>query len=172
MRRRKERARRRRLCACRRPRQQLLPTAHTTFTRRELSSLELADGNINRAHRTVAATVEWICYYIQLASFVHLACHGIQDRTNALESGFHLSDGMLTISKLMALELDQPWFGYLSACETAKGDAEQPDQVMHLAAANRDALRWVQERRRNDVVSGNKTKCPTDLTRLQDDERL
>jgi CHAT domain-containing protein len=135
MRRRKERARGRRLCACRRPRQQLLPTAHATFIRRELSSLELADGNINRAYRTVAATVERICYYIQLASLVHLACHGIQDRTNALESGFHLSDGMLIISKLMALELDQPWFGYLSACETAKGDAEQPDQVMHLAAA-------------------------------------
>jgi CHAT domain-containing protein len=34
----------------------------------------------------------------------------------------------------MAFELDQPWFGYLSACETAKGDAEQPDQVVHLAA--------------------------------------
>jgi hypothetical protein len=42
---------------------------------------------------------------------------------------------MLTISKLMELKLDRPWFAFLSACETAKGDAEQPDQVMHLAAA-------------------------------------
>jgi hypothetical protein len=42
---------------------------------------------------------------------------------------------MLTISKLMELKLDRPWFSFLSACETAKGDAEQPDQVMHLAAA-------------------------------------
>jgi CHAT domain-containing protein len=72
---------------------------------------------------------------VKSANFVHLACHGIQDPTNALESGFYLHDGMLTISKLMELKLDQPWFAYLSACETAKGDAEQPDQVMHLAAA-------------------------------------
>jgi hypothetical protein len=81
------------------------------------------------------ATVEWVTERIQSASFVHLACHGLQHQTNALESGFYLSDDKLTISKLMEIELDRPWFAYLSACETAKGDAEQPDQVMHLAAA-------------------------------------
>jgi CHAT domain-containing protein len=82
-----------------------------------------------------AATVERVTDRIKPANFVHLACHGIQDSTNALESGFYLHDSMLTISKLMDLRLDQPWFAYLSACETAKGDAKQPDQVMHLAAA-------------------------------------
>jgi CHAT domain-containing protein/tetratricopeptide (TPR) repeat protein len=81
------------------------------------------------------ATVERVTERIKSASFVHLACHGLQHRTNALESGFYLNDNKLTISKLMELELDRPWFAYLSACETAKGDAEQPDQVMHLAAA-------------------------------------
>jgi CHAT domain-containing protein len=81
------------------------------------------------------ATVERVTEGVKTADFVHLACHGIQDPTNALESGFFLRDAMLTISNLMELELDQPWFAYLSACETAKGDAEQPDQVMHLAAA-------------------------------------
>jgi tetratricopeptide (TPR) repeat protein len=81
------------------------------------------------------ATVEWVTERIKTASFVHLACHGLQHRTNALESGFYLNDDNLTISKLMELQLDHPWFAYLSACETAKGDAEQPDQVMHLAAA-------------------------------------
>jgi hypothetical protein len=81
------------------------------------------------------ATVERVTERIKSASFVHLACHGLQHRTNALESGFYLNDDKLTISKLMELQLDRPWFAYLSACETAKGDAEQPDQVMHLAAA-------------------------------------
>jgi tetratricopeptide (TPR) repeat protein len=81
------------------------------------------------------ATVERVTARIKSASFVHLACHGLQHRTNALESGFYLNDDKLTISKLMELHLDHPWFAYLSACETAKGDAEQPDQVMHLAAA-------------------------------------
>jgi CHAT domain-containing protein len=71
---------------------------------------------------------------VKSASFIHLACHSIQDPTNALESGFYLHKVMLMISKPVHLMLDQPWFMYLSACETAKGDAEQPDQVMRLAA--------------------------------------
>jgi CHAT domain-containing protein len=81
------------------------------------------------------ATVERVTERIKTASFVHLACHGLQHPTNALESGFYLNDDKLTISSLMELQLDRPWFAYLSACETAKGDAKQPDQVMHLAAA-------------------------------------
>jgi CHAT domain-containing protein len=81
------------------------------------------------------ATVEWVTDRVQAAHFVHLACHGTQDQTNALNSGFHLSNGKLTVSKLMRLNLDKAWFAYLSACETAKGDKEQPDQVVHLAAA-------------------------------------
>jgi CHAT domain-containing protein len=81
------------------------------------------------------ATVHQVAERAKSADFLHLACHGIQDQTDALESGFYLSDGKLTISKLMDLQLDKPWLAYLSACETAKGDANQPDQVMHLAAA-------------------------------------
>jgi tetratricopeptide (TPR) repeat protein len=93
--------------------------------------------HFGHAIETIAteATVERVAERIKTASFVHLACHGLQHRTNALESGFYLSDDKLTISRLMELHLNHPWFAYLSACETAKGDAEQPDQVMHLAAA-------------------------------------
>jgi CHAT domain-containing protein len=82
-----------------------------------------------------AATVAQVTDRVRSTHFVHLACHGIQHPTEALESGFYLSDGMLTVSKLMTLDLDRAWFAYLSACETAKGDASQPDQVVHLAAA-------------------------------------
>jgi hypothetical protein len=81
------------------------------------------------------ATVERVTDRIQSASFVHLACHGIQDQSDALMSGFHLKNGRLTVSRLMELDLDQAWLAYLSACETAKGDDGQPDQVIHLAAA-------------------------------------
>jgi CHAT domain-containing protein len=81
------------------------------------------------------ATVDGVTARIQTAHFVHLACHGTQDQTNALNSGFHLSDGKLTISGLMDLNLDKAWFAYLSACETAKSDAQQPDQVVHVASA-------------------------------------
>jgi tetratricopeptide (TPR) repeat protein len=89
-----------------------------------------------RAHLMAkGATIDGVAERIQTAHFVHLACHGTQDQTSALKSGFYLSDGLLTVSKLMNLNLDKAWFAYLSACETAKGDEEQPDQVVHLAAA-------------------------------------
>jgi tetratricopeptide (TPR) repeat protein len=107
--------------------------------RKELKCVETIATTKHFGHtvETIAseATVERVTQRIKTASFVHLACHGLQHRTNALESGFYLNDDKLTISKLMELQLDHPWFAYLSACETAKGDAEQPDQVMHLAAA-------------------------------------
>jgi CHAT domain-containing protein len=81
------------------------------------------------------ATVDRVTSSIPSAHVVHLACHGTQDPAAPLESGFHLSDGTLTVSKLMSLDLKHAWFAYLSACETAKGDAKQPDQGVHLAAA-------------------------------------
>jgi hypothetical protein len=81
------------------------------------------------------ATVDHVAERIQMAHFVHLACHGTQDEKSALESGFYLSNGPLKVSKLMHLNLDKAWFAYLSACETAKSDTNQPDQVVHLTAA-------------------------------------
>jgi CHAT domain-containing protein len=80
-------------------------------------------------------TISETCAAMQRANIVHLACHGIQDPDSAVESGFCLGDGRLTISRLMEMKLDNPFLAFLSACETAKGDENQPDQVMHLAAA-------------------------------------
>jgi CHAT domain-containing protein len=117
-----------------------LPTMERLwFVEREVAALEdLAKASkrdcsvVTIAHH---ASVDRITDRIQKAHFVHLACHGTQDQTSALDSGFHLSDGKLTISKLMDLNLGKAWFAYLSACETAKSDAKQPEQAVHLAAA-------------------------------------
>jgi CHAT domain-containing protein len=81
------------------------------------------------------ATIDRVTERIQTAHFVHLACHGTQHATKALESGFYLSNGKLTVASLMELNLDKAWFAYLSACETAKSDVTQPEQVVHLTAA-------------------------------------
>jgi hypothetical protein len=81
------------------------------------------------------ATVDRVAERIQTAHFVHLACHGTQDQASALNSGFYLGNKLLTVSELMDLNLDKAWFAYLSACETAKSDTDQPDQVVHLTAA-------------------------------------
>jgi CHAT domain-containing protein len=72
---------------------------------------------------------------LKSANFVHFACHGVQDSKDALQSGFCLHDRRLTVSNLMDLKLDNAFFAFLSACETAKGDAKQPDQLIHLTAA-------------------------------------
>ena len=69
------------------------------------------------------------------ASVLHLACHGEQHPTNPLASGFVMRDAMLTVARLMDLNPPAAFLAFLSACETAKGDARQPDQAIHLAAA-------------------------------------
>jgi CHAT domain-containing protein len=66
---------------------------------------------------------------------VHLACHGLQNPDAPLESGFILQDGVLTISKLMPTPLPNAFFAFLSACDTAKGDAKYREQALHLASA-------------------------------------
>jgi hypothetical protein len=70
---------------------------------------------------------------LRKASFLHLACHGKQHPTDPLASGFLLRREKLTVLELMQLKLSGPFLSFLSACETAKGDRSQPDQVMHLA---------------------------------------
>jgi CHAT domain-containing protein len=45
-----------------------------------------------------------------------------------------MKDELLTVSKLMSLNLPRSFVAILSACETAKGDASQPDQAIHLTA--------------------------------------
>jgi hypothetical protein len=56
------------------------------------------------------------------ATILHLACHGHQDPENPLNSGFVMSDEMLTIERLMQVPLPGAFMAFLSACETAKGD--------------------------------------------------
>jgi CHAT domain-containing protein len=84
-----------------------------------------ADGSL--AHSDVLA-------WFQSANIVHLACHGIQNPKDPHKSRFCLSTGDITVSELMSMELKNASIAFLSACETAKGDAEHADEVVHLAA--------------------------------------
>jgi CHAT domain-containing protein len=56
------------------------------------------------------------------ATILHLACHGHQHSENALQSGFVMTDKILTIESLMPVPLPHAFMAFLSACETAKGD--------------------------------------------------
>jgi CHAT domain-containing protein len=84
---------------------------------------------------TSAAKMHEVAEGLPRADIVHLACHGVQDLDDPLQSGFCLGDGKLTVSELMDVKLDRAFLAFLSACETAKGDKEHPDQAIHLAAA-------------------------------------
>ncbi|KAF8429907.1 CHAT domain-containing protein [Boletus edulis BED1] len=67
--------------------------------------------------------------------WVHLACHGLPNRTHPFESAFALQDGRFTIQRIIGCDLKNPEFAYLSACHTTVGDKESPDEVIHLASA-------------------------------------
>ena len=83
---------------------------------------------------TGGATIQVVVDKLPQAAIFHLACHGEQDLKDPLNSGFGLCDGCLTVAMLMKLNLKNALFTYLSACETAKGDSNQPDQSVHLTA--------------------------------------
>lgn len=89
---------------------------------------------LTEALRT-GASADDVLDHLPSATVLHLACHGYQDPKNALDSGFVMSDRILTVANLMALQLPDALLAFLSACETAKGDDAQPDQAVHLAAA-------------------------------------
>lgn len=80
------------------------------------------------------AFIENVLPHFRTASIVHLACHGEQKK-NPLESALLLEDGRLNVTRLMQLSLDRASLAFLSACQTAMGDEELPDEVIHLAAA-------------------------------------
>jgi tetratricopeptide (TPR) repeat protein len=70
---------------------------------------------------------------------LHLACHGVQDNRQPIDSAFMLYDGPLSLSSL-ATNLASSAAGasdlaFLSACHTAAGDGDLTDEAVHLAAA-------------------------------------
>ncbi|KAJ7204141.1 CHAT domain-containing protein [Mycena pura] len=82
-----------------------------------------------------------VMMHLQESSLVHFACHGVQDSANPLNSGLMLSDGRLTVSRIMQRAGNETRnsgnvmsLAVLSACETGKGETKTPDEAMHLAA--------------------------------------
>ncbi|TFK18804.1 hypothetical protein FA15DRAFT_728771 [Coprinopsis marcescibilis] len=71
----------------------------------------------------------------QESIFVHFGCHGQQHPTNALNNCLLLSEGELTMSKIIqSCQASQASLAYLSACQTAKSNAERPDESLTLSA--------------------------------------
>lgn len=91
---------------------------------------------------TTSATVATALLHLRKASIVHFASHGNQDIKHPLDSALILSDGPLKVSDIMRKSEDDTTeeirksmsLAFLSACETAKGDENTPDEAIHLAA--------------------------------------
>ncbi|KAG1766888.1 CHAT domain-containing protein [Suillus placidus] len=67
-------------------------------------------------------------------TWVHLACHGKQDPAQPYDSHFVMRDEHLTLLDIMDKHIPHAEFAFLSACHTAVGDEQTPDEVIHLAA--------------------------------------
>ncbi|KAE9403515.1 TPR-like protein [Gymnopus androsaceus JB14] len=81
-----------------------------------------------------AATADAVMHKMGEYDFIHFACHGIQDIDNPLDSAFALYDQRLRLKALMSLSLDNVQLAVLSACQTATGDENLPEEAVHLAA--------------------------------------
>ncbi|THU95148.1 TPR-like protein [Dendrothele bispora CBS 962.96] len=80
------------------------------------------------------ANVQAVLGQMDKHEIIHLACHGIQDLKNPLSSAFALYDGKLELNALMRLSLKNAELAVLSACQTATGDENLPEEAVHLAA--------------------------------------
>ncbi|KAI0083203.1 CHAT domain-containing protein [Irpex rosettiformis] len=85
---------------------------------------------LDDANGTVQAVLEGMATH----EWVHLACHGIQNRMDPTNSAFILHDGHLTLSELMSHHLPNADLAVLSACQTATGDEKLSEEAVHLAA--------------------------------------
>lgn len=82
----------------------------------------------------ICSSADQVLRHIKHASILHLACHGFQRPGVPLESGFVMRDAMLTVSDLMRFNLTNAFLAFLSACESARSDEQQPNQAITLAS--------------------------------------
>jgi CHAT domain-containing protein len=83
----------------------------------------------------VRGSVEEVVSYLPKASIAHFACHGQQNTQNPFDSALLLQDGQLKISQIMQQSMPNTSLAFLSACETATGHQNLPDESIHFGAA-------------------------------------
>lgn len=81
-----------------------------------------------------AATVQTVERAFAEHSWFHVSCHGYQNLHDPSKAGFELADGILTIPQIARRDYSGE-FAFLSACMTATGGLNLPDEVITLAAA-------------------------------------
>jgi CHAT domain-containing protein len=80
------------------------------------------------------ATIAAVLQHMKDCNWIHLACHGIQNITRPTDSAFLLIDNPLTLKEIMKQSFTHTELAVLSACQTATGDSDLPEEAIHLAA--------------------------------------
>jgi CHAT domain-containing protein len=102
---------------------------------RELDLIEQLNSSLNiHSLPGELAMVDCVLEGMEERSWVHLACHAVQHSSSPTQSAFCLHNGDLTLSKIITKSFRNADFAFLSACQTATGDENLPDEAVHLAA--------------------------------------
>jgi hypothetical protein len=80
------------------------------------------------------ATTQTVVTAMAQHRWIHISCHGYQDIFDPSRAGLMLTDGTLTIPRIGARRFSGE-FAFLSACMTATGGVNLPDEAITLAAA-------------------------------------
>jgi CHAT domain-containing protein len=78
------------------------------------------------------ATPDAVKLQLQNCSWVHLACHGVQDLVEPTKSRLILYDGDLELEKILRMRLTNAEFVFLAACKTAMGDTGLANESFHV----------------------------------------
>ncbi|TFK39671.1 CHAT domain-containing protein [Crucibulum laeve] len=80
------------------------------------------------------ATIADALKNMETHSWVHIACHGLQNAEEPMRSAFYLYDNCLELEEIIKKSLPYADFAFLSACETGTGDENLAEEAVHLAA--------------------------------------
>jgi tetratricopeptide (TPR) repeat protein len=85
---------------------------------------------------SVDATKSRALCALQDNTWLHFSCHGSQSHSQdgPFNSAFLMRDEPLSLLDIIQMDLSLHQFAFLSACATAAGDDDTPDEVIHLAA--------------------------------------
>ncbi|KAG2134106.1 CHAT domain-containing protein [Suillus clintonianus] len=84
---------------------------------------------------SVDATKSRALHALRDNTWLHFSCHGTQNLDEPFKSAFLMRDQPLSLLDISQMDLSRHEFAFLSACETAVGDVNTPDEVIHLAAS-------------------------------------
>ncbi|KAG9123475.1 hypothetical protein FRC07_014890 [Ceratobasidium sp. 392] len=88
-----------------------------------------------------SATCDAVLQCMKQHSWIHFACHASQNYAEPMTSSFFLHDRPLDIKTIVKQFMGRKGLAYLSACSSAEGDKELPEESIHLASATMWSIR-------------------------------